>query len=95
MPRRLKARRSSPVTTDGGGPASSISPERCVWTVWPRSLRVAPPGMKWLVRGIMIAALVNVMASIWFAQYIINGWLVALYVLGSFTLALMSMLWVK
>jgi hypothetical protein len=43
----------------------------------------------------MGVALANFVASIWFAQYIITGWLIALYVLGSFSVALMSMLWVE
>jgi len=51
--------------------------------------------MKWGKRGIMGVALVNFMASIWFAQHIITGWLIALYVLGSFALACMSMMWVE
>jgi hypothetical protein len=52
-------------------------------------------GVKWLFRGIMGVALANFAASIWFAQYIITGWLIALYVLGSFALALVSTLWVE
>jgi hypothetical protein len=47
------------------------------------------------MRGVMGLALVNFVASIWFAQYIVTGWLIALYVLGSFALALMSMLVVE
>ena len=39
----------------------------------------------------MALALANFAASIWFAQYIITGWLIALYVLGSFALALVAM----
>jgi hypothetical protein len=38
----------------------------------------------------MVVALANFVASIWFAQYIIAGWLIALYVLGSFALAIVS-----
>jgi hypothetical protein len=49
--------------------------------------------VKWVKRGIMGVALANFAASIWFAQYIITGWLIAPYVLGSFSVALMSMLW--
>jgi hypothetical protein len=52
-------------------------------------------GMKWGKRGIMGVALANFIASIWFAQYIITGWLIALYVLGGFALACMSMIWVE
>jgi hypothetical protein len=51
--------------------------------------------VKWVKRGIMGVALANFVASIWFAQYIITGWLIALYVLGSFSLGLLSMLWVE
>jgi hypothetical protein len=40
----------------------------------------------------MGVALANFVASIWFAQYIVTGWLIALYVFGSFTLAIMSTL---
>jgi hypothetical protein len=43
----------------------------------------------------MTAGLANFIASIWFAQYIITGWLVALYVLGSFALACVAMIWVE
>ena len=46
--------------------------------------------MTWLKRGIMVVALANFVASIWFSQYIITGWLIALYVLGSFALAIVS-----
>jgi hypothetical protein len=38
----------------------------------------------------MAVALANFVASFWFAQYIITGWLIAVYVLGSFALALVS-----
>jgi hypothetical protein len=48
--------------------------------------------VKWVKRGVMGVALANFMASIWFAQYIVAGWLIALYVFGSFSLALVSML---
>ncbi len=50
--------------------------------------------MKWAKRGFTGLALANFVASIWFAQYIITGWLVGLYVLGSFALAMGSMVWV-
>jgi len=40
-------------------------------------------------------ALLNFMASIWFAQYIVTGWLIALYVLGSFALAIISTTWTE
>jgi len=46
--------------------------------------------VKWVKRGIMAVFLVNFVASIWFAQYVITGWLVALYVLGSFALVMAS-----
>src|SRR3954463_121623 len=59
--------------------------------VWPRPLRGTVRGVKWVKRGIMGVALANFVASIWFAQYIITGWLIALYVLGSFAVALVSM----
>ena len=39
----------------------------------------------------MGVTLVNFTASVWFAQYIVTGWLIALYVLGSFALTLVSM----
>ena len=51
--------------------------------------------VKWVKFGILGVALVNFAASIWFAQYIITGWLIALYVLGSFSLAIGTMLWVE
>lgn len=51
-----------------------------------------PVGVKWVMRSVMGLALANFVASIWFAQYIVTGWLIALYVLGSFAFALMSML---
>jgi hypothetical protein len=51
--------------------------------------------VKWVARCAMGVALINFVASIWFAQYIITGWLIALYVLGSFALALVSMLFVE
>ena len=51
--------------------------------------------MKWVKRGVMGVALANFMGSIWFAQYIITGWLIALYVLGSFALALVSAIWTE
>jgi hypothetical protein len=47
-------------------------------------------GMKWVKRGIMALAIVNFVASIWFAQYLITGWVIALYVLGSFALVMAS-----
>jgi hypothetical protein len=43
----------------------------------------------------MGAAVANFVASIWFAQYIITGWLIALYVLGSFAIALVAMMWTE
>jgi hypothetical protein len=49
--------------------------------------------MKGVKRGIMVVAFANFIASIWFAQYIITGWLIAVYVLGSFALACVSTLW--
>jgi hypothetical protein len=51
--------------------------------------------VKWVKRGIMAAALGNFIASIWFAQYVVTGWLIALYVLGSFTVALVAMVWAE
>ncbi len=51
--------------------------------------------MKWATRGIMVVTLANFAASIWFAQYIVTGWLIALYVIGSFALALVSMAFVQ
>jgi hypothetical protein len=54
-----------------------------------------PEGVKWVSRCAMGVALVNLVASIWFAQYIITGWLIALYVLGSFGLAVVSMLFAE
>jgi hypothetical protein len=51
--------------------------------------------VKWVKRGAMGLGLANFVASIWFAQYIVTGWLIALYVLGSFALALLTMLWTE
>jgi len=47
-------------------------------------------GVKWERRGVMGLALANFLASIWFAHYIVTGWLIGLYVLGSFTIALVT-----
>jgi hypothetical protein len=66
-------------------------PSGCVTTPQRGTVR----DVKWVKRGIMGVALANFVASIWFAQYIITGWLIALYVLGSFSLGLISMLWVE
>jgi hypothetical protein len=52
-------------------------------------------GREVLKLGVMVVATTNFMASIWFAQYTITGWLIALYVLGSFALACVSMLRVE
>jgi hypothetical protein len=34
-------------------------------------------------RSVLVAALVNFAAMFWFAQYLVSGWLVYLYMVGS------------
>jgi hypothetical protein len=48
--------------------------------------------VKWAKRGLMAVTLINFVACIWFAQYIVTGWLVGLYVLGSLALAIGGMI---
>ena len=51
--------------------------------------------MEWVKRGFMAGALANFVASIWFAQHIITGWVIGLYVLGSFAVALVAIAWAE
>lgn len=41
---------------------------------------------KKLSRVFLIATMINFAACIWFSQYIISGWLIYSYVIGSFAL---------
>jgi hypothetical protein len=48
--------------------------------------------MEWIKRGVMAATLANFIACIWFAQYVVTGWLIGLYVLGGLALAIGGMI---
>lgn len=40
----------------------------------------------WGSRGLLVLVCANFAACIWFAQYIVTGWLIYTYVVGSFAL---------
>lgn len=46
---------------------------------------------KIITRVFLAVAIVNFAAMFWFAQYVVSGWLIYLYVVGSFTLWCLGM----
>lgn len=46
---------------------------------------------KLITRTVLVLACVNFILSIWFSQYIVTGWLLYLYVMGSFALMCLAM----
>lgn len=51
--------------------------------------------MKWFKRAVLIAAMANFASCIWFSQYIISGWLIYLYVVGSWALLMFAVVWAE